>query len=197
MEERIHQIVRGELAGLSELRGSKTELSETILYVDTVKATWKNDEEISFASIAGKAIVTTERIVFVANVEVEYDASIDAECILLHATLEDPPSIYLQIQETSAEVEAPMELTIVPDEESSCYALFEALSKLVAMHPIYDDDIDDGDEGMVFLGTERVENDEVVTEDRQAMLDRLDDLLEVPPYLDVGEGQFDDADELL
>lgn len=197
MENKTHQIVRGELAGLSELRGSKTEISETILYSDTVKVTWKEDEDISFASIAGKAIVTTERIVFVANVEEKNDASIDAECILLHATLHDPPSIYIQIQETSAEVEAPMELTIVPDKESSCQAFFEALSKLVAMHPIYDDDIDDGDEGMMFMGPTRVESDEGSTEDRQAMLDRLDNLLEVPPYLDVGEGQFDDADELL
>ena len=79
MENKTHQIVRGELAGLSELRGSKTEISETILYSDTVKVTWKEDEDISFASIAGKAIVTTERIVFVANVEEKNDASIDAE----------------------------------------------------------------------------------------------------------------------
>jgi hypothetical protein len=66
------------------------------------------------------------------------------------------------------------------------------------MHPVEDDDDDnEGDEGLMYMGPVEVESDEPAPDDRQAMLDRLDNLLEVPLHLDVQDGQFDDADELL
>jgi len=197
MEDRNPRILRGDLAQLSDLRNDMAAPSEAILFSDTVKATWKDDDDVAFESVAGKAIVTTERILFVAKVEEKHDVAVDSECILLHATAQGPPSIYLQLQEMSAELAAPMELTLVPDTESSCQAFFEALSKLVAMHPIDDDDIDDGEEGMMFMCPAKIEDGEDTVDEREVMLDRLDNMLEVPPHLEVDDGQFDDADELL
>jgi hypothetical protein len=200
MEDRNPQILRGSLADLNELRGETSVfLSETILFSDTVKATWKdNDDQVVFESVDGKVIVTTDRILFVSKTQEAHDVAVDSECILLHATAQDPPSIYLQLQEMTAEMAAPMELTFIPDTETSCQPFFEALSKLVSMHPVEDDDDDnEGDEGLMYMGPVEVESDEPAPDDRQAMLDRLDNLLEVPLHLDVQDGQFDDADELL
>jgi Regulator of volume decrease after cellular swelling len=202
MEDRNPQILRGSLADLNELRGETSVLlSETILFSDTVKATWKDDDDQAvFESVDGKVIVTTDRILFVSKIQEAHDVAVDSECILLHATAQDPPSIYLQLQEMTAEMAAPMEFTFIPDTETSCQPFFEALSKLVSMHPIDDDDADDGgegDEGLMYMGPVEVENDETAPDGRQVMLDRLDNLLEVPPHLEVQDGQFDDADELL
>jgi hypothetical protein len=202
MGDRNPQILRGKLANLSELRGETPVLvSETVLLSDAVRATWKDEnDQVVFESVSGNVIVTIDRILFVATTQEASDIAVDSECILLHATSQDPPSIYLQLQEVTAEMAAPFEFTFIPYKEASCQPFFEAISKLVSMHPIdteEGDDDEEGDEGLMFMGPVAVENNEVTVAERQAMLDRLDELLEVPLHLEALDGQFDDADEVL
>eukprot|EP00550_Attheya_septentrionalis_P000756 CAMPEP_0198288262 /NCGR_PEP_ID=MMETSP1449-20131203/6826_1 /TAXON_ID=420275 /ORGANISM="Attheya septentrionalis, Strain CCMP2084" /LENGTH=362 /DNA_ID=CAMNT_0043986375 /DNA_START=46 /DNA_END=1134 /DNA_ORIENTATION=+ len=99
-----------------------------------------------------------------------------------------------------------------------CQALFEALSKLASLNPVDHDTFGGGGGGSMFgmmmgmMGDNN--NDELVTAwdepeddsaaadatetEREAMLDRLDHLLVVPPEYELPdsvEGQFDDADD--
>jgi hypothetical protein len=109
---------------------------------------------------------------------------------------DDPMSVYIQIQDIQAEEMRPMELTLVPSDKSDCQTLFETLSTLVSLHPVALDDDDDDDEGGMMVAPPVDEG--ATEEERQAMLQRLDNLLEVPPQYEVQEpqeGQFDDAEE--
>lgn len=177
------------------------------------------------------------------------DLVVDAEAIELHALTENNEKLYVQIHhESSDDIDHSLELVLSPltadDKPKTCQSIFDALSKLVSLHPINPnlDDVDgqdensgngpatfgcmdmgmggfsgpvmtrgggDNDEMMICSsslgGGEPVPtegNGEATPEERQAMLDRLDDLLVVPPELEQHEdaddednGQFDDADE--
>ena len=87
--------------------------------------------------------------------------------------------------------------------------LFDALCKLISLHPIEDDEDEDNhgmfSGGMIgggFGDDPRLDYGEMVwaeptpeESDREAMLERLDNLLVVPPGLEVedDDGRFDDA----
>jgi hypothetical protein len=165
------------------------------------------------------------------------DIEIPGVCVALHAvTLEPVVSVYMQLMTGGDnDDEMPLELTIVPiavaqeeeNAEDDCHAIAGALSELIAMHPIDPNgDSDDNaanDASMVQMmmmqmgagmcgDTNDDTDDDLVIgatpSERDVMLARLDNLLMVPPELellpvvcssdddDVGGGtQFDDADD--
>mmetsp|Transcript_14617 Transcript_14617/g.22852 ORF Transcript_14617/g.22852 Transcript_14617/m.22852 type:complete len:289 (+) Transcript_14617:272-1138(+) len=152
-----------------------------------------------------------------------HDVSVDAKCIYLHALASDPLSLYIQITESNSnEDDAPKELSLIPCNESkdACQVLFEQLSELISRHPILEDDENGteeeggegffgGDSEMIFAPPASLMDDTNLhsvqdsgispatgtEDDRQNMLDRLGDMLVVPPQLEIQDGQFDDADE--
>lgn len=100
----------------------------------------------------------------------------------------------------------PLEVTIQPVEKDDCQRLFDSLCKLVALHPTEDDEDDDGynmggggDDDLIWApahaSTVNSDRSEGATEaERDAMLERLDNLLVVREEFKIQEGQFDDAD---
>lgn len=122
-----------------------------------------------FSDARGKIIVTTKRMFFVAQNEKEssLDFAIHAHGISLHALMSEPThSVYCQLSDSSItadssdmEHEFSTEVVIQPlihndddhsknkqeDVQSSklCQVLFDSLSKLINMNPIYDNDDDD------------------------------------------------------
>jgi hypothetical protein len=170
--------------------------------------------------VSGRVFVTRSQVLFVANDpnESDQDMAIGGSCVLLHAMMDDPQmAIYLQLNGDTADhndVEhdgGPMEITIVPSTPNDCQRLFDSLCQLVALHPTLEDDYDDPssfESGAGFgMGNDLiwapssatmgiVEDDRVgiATEDeRNAMLERLDNMLVVRPDLEIQEGQFEDA----
>ena len=181
--------------------------------------------------ISGNVVVTNTQILFVANDadQADSDVAIGGACVVLHAMTEDPePSVYLQLS-SDGENGGFTEVTIIPsgssDGEDNCQKLFDALCKLIALHPLLDEDDDgmggifgggmigggfgddvfgdygetlggDGD-GLVWAPSP---NAEATEQEREVMLKHLDNLLVVPPGLEAkdheeNDGQFDDASE--
>jgi hypothetical protein len=175
-------------------------------------------------AISGLLIVTTQRILFCSTEpHCRNDVSIDAGCINLHALSNEPyDSVFVQVEHDhnngNNDDGEPVDITLIPCEEGQCQTMFDALSKLVTLHPILPDedeegDGDDDDDDLMMammmnmnkqtrIGDDDDDGD-VTDEEREAMLRRLDNLLIVPPELQVDdddddeEGQFDDADEAL
>jgi hypothetical protein len=148
---------------------------------------------------------------------------VPAECIDLHAIsssasdereeTEEPgeprTSLYLQIRSESEGSNGGdlIEWTLLPhgiahpeDHERTTQALFDSLSELISLHPIdpNDDTDDEGGDEMIVAPPGRYCDAEATPEERQAMLERLDRILTVPPELegpDAVEGQFDNAED--
>ncbi|GKY97087.1 hypothetical protein MPSEU_000667200 [Mayamaea pseudoterrestris] len=179
--------------------------------------------------VHGTLVLTSERVMFWAcdASQEAHDFAMDAACIELHALQEEPEmAVYIQAQDNDANDDAaPLEVTIVPIDSNSsssessdaCQEIFDALCKLVSMHPIDPNENDEGnafemmlgafnqgnnDDNMMFYSaeatTDMMEGDATLDE-RERMLQRLDDLLVVPPELernsDDDGGQFSDADD--
>lgn len=207
----------------------------------------ENDEDPTESApanaIQGEVLITNTQVLFVAESaeELESDLAIGGACVVLHAMTEDPePSIYLQLSSYSNNGDDDggcdiTEVTLVPSAGNSnsddCQKLFDALCKLISLHPIEGDDDDDGDDGMfgggmigggfgddtfadygepidglVWAPPPSTEDGPIATDqEREAMLERLDNLLVVPPGLEakdgdggnnnVEDGQFEDATE--
>lgn len=189
-----------------------------------------NDEESEGATpsspIQGELFVTNTQVLFVANEveKIKSDLAIGAACIVLHAMTEDPElAVYLQLS-TDGDDAAPTEVTVTPRENEDCQKVFDALCRLISLHPVQVDDDEEndmfgggggwigggfGDDPLADYGEP---NDGFVwappssttvagtatTEERDAMLEHLDNLLVVRPELELAaeeEGQFDDADD--
>ena len=260
--------LHGEGAGLEHLRAFQ---HKDVFISTTQNAGAPNDDEeeaeilihhtrsssvsvtlpsVSFTNVRSQVFVTTKRVFFVAHDEkdVQYDVSINAYCISLHALMTEPTrSIYCQLSddvdnnamvcEDEGETIFSKEVTIEPsgDDENcdlSCQELFNALSKLISLNPMDDDDegsgsgglsamlgmmagayggevdYDDGDDeedddNMIcridpsqMITAESIQQEGASSEERQKMLERLDNVLVVPPEFEVA-GQFDDAEEEL
>ena len=165
-----------------------------------------------------------------ATVSAANDWYIPATSISLHAltagdegSVSSPSGVYLQIENPQDDESNPIEWTVQSTDAST---LFTALSKLVSLHPIdphqdtnndmygnNDDDENFEPEDMIWASDFRDDDDDddddegaATREERQAMLDRLDQVLIVPPEYEIDdndegkqqdgmEGQFDDADE--
>lgn len=194
-EDRTPQIRYGEAAGD---KPSSFDLSLSI-----ANACWKTNEEVEFDESGGQVYITQDHLLFHCSTNQDHSVSIDAECILLHAQSEDDV-VYLQLQDPKDGEDEVMELTLKLESNADCNQLFAALSQLVSLHPVDQDD----DDGMMMGGENYGEdmvvasNDVLPTEgERNAMLDRLDALLVVPSNLQKGDdnvdGQFDDADDAL
>jgi len=171
----------------------------------------------------GITVITSERLIFWATTDddanSDNDLLVDAVCIDLHAISQDPLSVYLQIQ--SPKSAATMELFLIPTNEESraqeCQSLYDTLTQLISFHPI-DPNADeeghpDDDDDIMFLAapppcTTACEADSSIEEEaveREAMLQRLDQMLVVPPDLErpsdddddeqaqTADGRFDDA----
>eukprot|EP00977_Amphora_coffeiformis_P013327 scaffold3471_cov175-Amphora_coffeaeformis.AAC.1 len=154
------------------------------------------------------------------------DWYIPATSITLHAlTAGDEGSssssskVYIQIENPQDDESTPIEWTVHCVDAST---LFAALSKLVSLHPIdphqdtnndmYGDEDDENfePEDMIWASDIRSDDEDkddddegaATLEERQAMLDRLDQVLIVPPEYEIvdadeqdgTEGQFDDAE---
>jgi hypothetical protein len=192
-------------------------LPEKISVKVTLQATQESTLVQEFKEIPGTLFITTERLVFVSsNNNNNSDFSIHAECLLLHAISQD--GLYIQVQDVNEEKDG-LELTITPtttlqQQQQQQQVMFDALTKLVSLHPIMDnndddDDDDDKDDDIGFLNDNAViapprTNATAAAAAREEMLQRLDEMLvvEVPlpseyhPMMAVlVQGQFEDAHE--
>ena len=240
----------------SEGEGAENEAENETATTATTTANTPSDP------IQGELFVTNTQVLFVANDrdQSDSDLAIGAACIVLHAMMEDPePAVYLQLSyhfggsshggendESNDDGDAydapPTEVMVTPtrNDDGDCEKLFEALCRLISLHPLEADD-DDGDEyggggggwfgagGVIgggfgddwaadygeSMGSNNNNNDDFVwaapsivattsasagaatTEQRNAMLEHLDNLLVVRPGLEPQppeeDGQFDDA----
>eukprot|EP00980_Cylindrotheca_fusiformis_P013447 scaffold3437_cov113-Cylindrotheca_fusiformis.AAC.14 len=210
-----HVILRGELADLSALKELDTQSAflkqrgEPVLAEAPITCRLSlpsGDESVVDQNrIEGEVFVSSSQVLFAAKSSSTDDLAIGATCILMHAMTEEPElSIYLQLQEGDEDT---IEVTITPIDSNACQTLFNALCKLVSLHPIDDDDADENDQ---YFGNDELiwapssshrafgeddEDDGATDEERQAMLDRLDSILVVKPEFDMIEGQFDDAED--
>eukprot|EP00934_Nitzschia_sp_Nitz4_P008972 Nitzschia sp. Nitz4//scaffold27_size158506//76211//76906//NITZ4_002601-RA/size158506-processed-gene-0.18-mRNA-1//1//CDS//3329545491//8962//frame0 len=216
-----HVILRGSAADLSALRESDSQSlyleQRSPLLPQGIPCRVQLQEENSTepSNSEGELFVTSSQLLFVTTQSSDdaSDFAVGATCIHLHAMTEDPEvSVYLQL--TDGDDEDTSELTVVPLDPSSCQSLFDALCKLVSLHPLDLDDEEGGDEpfgdGCVMsddliwapsagfgtvLGDDDEEEDGASPEERAAMLERLDNLLVVQPEYQVQDGQFEDAEE--
>ena len=237
-DDRDPRIFLGSAAGLrpfqppTETSHDETteEQSEEMILarMPVLSAVHQIDDEMQFQNVAGFACVAADRFLFVAaDDREEHDIAVDAECIQLHAEGESEASIYLQFQQS--EHDTSMELTLQLRTPQDSQSFFEALTRLISLHPVLNDEDDDdnrmmgGDAEGAFdgfitaenldtfdrIGTGSGENagsamgmaTEATDQERDAMLERLDDLLVVPPHMEIPDdndsdkgGQFDDAD---
>ena len=130
--------------------------------------------------------------------------AIGATCITLHAMTEEPElALYLQL--TGDSDDDTSEVTITPLDPETSETIFSGLCKLVANHPLEDDGDEQGGEFEGF-GDDLIwapaagfqdgeDGDGATQEERDAMLERLDNMLVVAPEYQIQEGQFDDAEE--
>lgn len=216
-----HVILRGEAADLAALK--KVDSQEAFLkqrgdpvFVGSpiaCRLAWQlsssDDEESdendsSSEIITGDVFISSSQILFACE-DSSSDLAIGATCIIMHAMTEEPElSIYVQLQEDGSET---LEATFTPVNSDLCQTFFNALCKLVSLHPC-DVDEDEGDEmfgqeEMIWapasrgLGTAAFADEEggATEEERQAMLEHLDSILVVKPEFEIQEGQFEDADE--
>lgn len=188
-----------------------------------------NPDSNSVKETRGRLVVTSARILFWSTDEKDESATggdednlaVGAVSIDLHALTEaDAPSVYLQL---SDEHDSMFEWTVQPTQDDdvggkdddTCQALFDALSELVSLHPVDPNESDEANgsafgmgmfgggtpgEDFIIADPEVEEPPESTDVERQAMLDRLDDLLVVPPEFEqpiimAVEGQFDDAED--
>jgi hypothetical protein len=174
----------------------------------------------------GHLIVTHQACLFIGTTA-DHDWYVPAVCLALHALQQDddtgddataaPTAVYIQLDPDGDDDNGglPWEWTL---RTAQAPALFAALSRLVSLHPVDphedtnhldNDDDDDKDpfapEDMIWASDVRQQqqgDDGAATaQDRQAMLERLDQVLVIPPEYEIGngqpdaDGQFDDADE--
>ncbi len=174
--------------------------------------------------VQGTIYVTNTQILFVSKDtdDAEADIAVGGTCIILHALSDNPePSLYLQLQCEDDMVE----MTVFCNTDD-CQVLFDALCKLIALHPVEGDDDDGGMMGMMGMmggmmvgggmigggfgddvfgdygepDSEWVTSETIATQqEREAMLERLDNLLVIAPGLeaqdDEEDGRFDDPEE--
>lgn len=185
-----------------------------------------------FTAVTGSCIVTSQQVWFVADSQkdAQYDTAVDAAAIDLHAVQAEPSfQLYIQLHAATDE-DVLLEWTLQPATEATTQSLFDALTDLVSLHPANDAADDDymmnaatggggGAEGLMgeWMGADGPMSAQQAMEmmngagaangaggddERQAMLERLGDMLVVPDDLviadDAGEevqGQFDDAED--
>lgn len=172
--------------------------------------------------VPGHILATGSQLLFVAadRDHSDHDLAIGASCIVLHAMTDDGPdlAVYLQLNDDDGDGDdhgggGPVEVTVTPTDARDCQLLFNALCRMVSLHPFVDDDGDDapGDQfGDFDMGDD--DDDELIwapatagsavgpvadgygpsDEERTAMLERLDGLLVVRPEFEIQDGQFDD-----
>jgi hypothetical protein len=227
-----HALLQGELADLEALRNidsqstaleQRGELLTSALGIPCKTTCADNDDDDDqdadandFIDIPGQVFVTKSQVLFVSTTSnsSEHDLVIGACNIQLHALQDEPQlSVYLQLGDD----DNVLEVTIVPAQEKDGQVLFDALCKLVSLHPIPQDEDDNDDDsnddafgGEDFIwapgvsGTTTAFGDDMVEEgsgggateqQRAAMLGRLDNLLVVNPQFEVQEGQFEDAED--
>lgn len=215
-----HVILRGEAADLSALKSVDSqqvflkERGDPVFVASPIacRLAWQsssseeeNDENDSGSdTVTGDVFISSSQILFACE-DKSNDVAIGATCILMHAMTEEPElSIYLQLQEVGSET---LEATFTPVNSDLCQGFFNALCKLVSLHPcdVDDDEGDEmfGQEKMIWapaskgFGNEAFEDEEggATEAERQAMLDHLDSILVVKPEYEIQEGQFEDADE--
>lgn len=218
-----HVILHGETADLSALKTVDSQQAFLKQRGDPVfvgspiacRLTWQSssssseeepsdDNGTGSGIMSGEVFISSSQILFACE-DASNDVAIGATCILMHAMTEEPElSIYLQLQEGSGET---LEATFTPLDSKMCQDFFNALCKLVSLHPcdIDDDEGDEmfGQEEMIWapasrgFGTNAFESEEggATEEERQAMLDHLDSILVVKAEHEFQEGQFDDAEQ--
>jgi hypothetical protein len=204
-----HVILRGEVANLAALKTVDSQSSfleqrgEPVLVASPIacrlSSPFSDENDGQLKTVEGELFVSSCQVLFAAKSS-DDDLAIGATCILMHAMAEEPDlSVYLQLQEEYSE--DTLEVTITPIDSDSCQTIFDALCKLVNLHPVVDDDDADESDLIWTPAAQAFEDDEdgaeghFAAEERQAMLDRLDSILVVKPEFDITEGQFDDAEE--
>eukprot|EP00535_Pseudo-nitzschia_heimii_P010633 CAMPEP_0197177674 /NCGR_PEP_ID=MMETSP1423-20130617/3200_1 /TAXON_ID=476441 /ORGANISM="Pseudo-nitzschia heimii, Strain UNC1101" /LENGTH=305 /DNA_ID=CAMNT_0042627263 /DNA_START=87 /DNA_END=1004 /DNA_ORIENTATION=- len=198
---------------------------ETGLHGDPTDDHPENDDDREAVSspdnddaVSGEVFVTNTQVLFVSETgdEPGSDLAIGGACVVLHAMTDDPePSVYLQLSSSSDHDDGTgvvTEVTFVPSSggSSDCDRLFEALCRLISLHPVEGDD-DDGDDdgmfggamigggfgddpfgdygeavdGLVWAPPPSTDDGPVATNrEREAMLEHLDNLLVVAPGLE-------------
>lgn len=195
--------------------------NESLLHPPLRVKSQQSTEQDSYYGSQGRLVITSERILYWCDTESDgttADLVVPSECIDLHAlssSMDDEndqaaltvTNLYLQLQSDRDRSDPDfIEWTLVPICDSSeattaaLHALFEALSKLISLHPIDPNlEMDDGGDSDDMVFAPSLVETEATSDERGAMLDHLDSILVVPPDLqhpsDGVEGQFDDADE--
>jgi len=218
-----HVILREEAADLSALKTVDSQQAFLKQRGDPVfvaspiacRLSWQSSSSSSEEELSGENGTSSEMVtgdVFISSSQILFacedasnDVAIGATCVLMHAMTEEPElSIYLQLQEDGSET---LEATFTPLDLNMCQDFFNALCKLVSLHPcdVDDDEGDEmfGQEDLIWApasrgsGTDAFGDEEggATEEERQAMLDHLDSILVVQPEHDFQEGQFDDAEQ--
>ena len=223
-------IQRGPEAGLSMVRVSSAEDNDTL--VTALEQALQDGEQIllgalsgqySFSSspppevaveaVPGYLVVTSERLLLWpkrADATEDDDLGIPSTCIDLHALAE--ASVYIQITSKQDNYE----LSVLPSSSDQIDTIFSSLSQLVSLHPVDPNETEDGmmmtgddaDDGMIWAPPVAAPmtntTGEATEEERNAMLEHLDNILVVPPELEqdeqesddeAGTGQFDDAED--
>jgi hypothetical protein len=211
-----HALLQGELADLEALRNvdsqstaleQRGELLTTASGIPCKTTCTDNDDDqedgdnSGFTDIPGQVFVTKSQVLIVSTSSSEHDLVIGACNIQLHALQDEPQlSVYLQLGDD----DNVLEVTIAPAQEKDGQVIFDALCKLVSLHPIpqdEDDNDDFGGEDFIWAPAsgaafgDDVEEGGATEQQRTAMLGRLDNLLVVNPQFQVQEGQFEDAED--
>jgi hypothetical protein len=186
----------------------------------------ENGSNTVVPAVEGYLFVTHEGCLFVGSSgtsaqPTDDDWFVPATALTLHALAEQEGTVYVQMENNNNngsddDDNTLIEWTITVDDVQ---ALYQALTDLVTAWPIdphedtnninEDDDDNFEPEDMIWASdiVDKDENNdpeepqEATEEERQAMLDRLDQVLTVPPELEIKdtntttEGQFDDAEE--
>ena len=201
MNDDSARLLRGPMANLDTVRAAFKSGADG---QSVLKQYLEEDEELLLpdwiAVDEGAWLAVTSQCLIYCASEEKKDAILPAEAIDLHALSQEND---LYVQATDPSTDEPIEWTFQfanGDHER----VFEAVTKLVQLHPIHGEDGDNDDDDEMVCAPD-VENDEATEEERQAMLDHLDTLLVVPPHLQVSdddgdegngsEGQYDDADD--
>jgi Regulator of volume decrease after cellular swelling len=157
---------------LSYIHDSESDKIFTILWgPSTVEADFHEEvaSNETLTAVIGQLVVTSEQLLFWTNESSiqQYDLRVDATCLDLHALTSNSiesdneadenrsSGVYIQLSDEEicddSGYEALQEITFRPissSEDQSSQSLFDAISKLITLHPIDPNDLPDGEAGV-------------------------------------------------
>ncbi|KAL3134055.1 hypothetical protein ABBQ32_008484 [Trebouxia sp. C0010 RCD-2024] len=147
----------------------------------------------------GHLYISSKRIIWVSVAEPVKGCCATFPTITMHAISQEPaPCIYAQLEAANSESseeeddDTYPEIRLIPADSSKLQEIFETLCQCAALNPDSNDD-DDSDEGDFFYNEEEVLNG-IGAENRAALLERYDALLEESEQPELEELTGEDPD---